>query len=188
MTVVPVAGTTHDITLSSGATKYGFMIAPGSFRSERVDDFAPRIATGTDSKTREGYWDSYSQSSVSEGVDQEEFLNINQVASTDGNVFTDIPLAIQLDSAWTTADASGSCTAPMIIDFGASKVIAGCSTAVRWSNDGTTWANWNSQILGGNAIWLHEHNNRLFVAAVLQAFTIVYCQLMLLLLPPILPL
>lgn len=40
MTIVPVAGTTHDITLSSGSTKYGFMIAPGSFRSERVDDFA----------------------------------------------------------------------------------------------------------------------------------------------------
>ena len=165
MTFTAIAGITHDITLASGATKYGFMIAPGSYRSERVDDFAPRIATGTDSKTREGYWDSFSQDSASEGVDQESFLNTNRIARSDGNIFTDLPQAIQLDSIWTTADASGSSTAPMIIDFGASKLVAGCSTAVRWSNDGTTWANWNSQILGGNAIWLHEHNTRLFVAA-----------------------
>ena len=164
MAVTPIAGVTHDITLASGATKYGFMIAPGSFRSERVDDFAPRIATGTDSKTREGYWDSYSQDSASEGIDQETFLNTNRIARSDGNIFTDLPQAIQLDSIWSTADASGSSTAPMIIDFGAAKVVSGCSTAVRWSSDGVTWVNWNSQILGGNVIWLHEHNDRLFVA------------------------
>ena len=170
MPVVPVAGTTHDITLSSGSTKYGFMIAPGSFRSERVDDFAPRIATGTDSKTREGYWDSYSQSSASEGVDQEEFLNINQIALSDGNVFTDIPLAIQLDSAWTTADVSGSCSAPMIIDFGPSYVVAGCGTSLRSSTDGTTWAG-HTQVdlnvgypLAASIRWIHEHNQHLYVA------------------------
>ena len=166
MAVTPIAGSTHDITLASGATKYGFMIAPGSYRTERVDDFAPRIATGTDSKTREGYWDSYSQSSASEGVDQEEFLNINQIASSDGNVFTDIPLALQLDSAWTTADAAGSSTAPMIIDFGASFVVAGCGTSLRRSTDGTTWSGHTTPpgALAASIVWMHEHNTFLFVA------------------------
>ena len=166
MAVTPIAGSTHDITLASGATKYGFMIAPGSYRTERVDDFAPRIATGTDSKTREGYWDSYSQSSASEGVDQEEFLNINQIASSDGNVFTDIPLALQLDSAWTTADAAGSSTAPMIIDFGASYVVAGCGTSLRRSTDGTTWSGHTTPpgALAASIVWMHEHNTFLFVA------------------------
>ena len=166
MAVTPIAGSTHDITLASGATKYGFMIAPGSYRTERVDDFAPRIATGTDSKTREGYWDSYSQSSASEGVDQEEFLNINQIALSDGNVFTDIPLALQLDSAWTTADATGSSTAPMIIDFGASYVVAGCGTSLRRSTDGTTWSGHTTPIgaLAASIVWMHEHNTFLFVA------------------------
>ena len=163
MAIIPIAGVTHDITLASGATKYGFMIAPGSFRSERVDDFAPRIATGTDSKTREGYWDSFSQDSSSEGVDQEVFLNGNRISKSDGNIFTDLPQAIQLDSIWATADAAGAATAPMIIDFGAAKVIAGCGTSVRYSNDGDTWAIWNDQLLGGNVVWVHEHNNRLFV-------------------------
>ena len=166
MAVTPIAGSTHDITLASGATKYGFMIAPGSYRTERVDDFAPRIATGTDSKTREGYWDSYSQSSASEGVDQEEFLNINQIASSDGNVFTDIPLALQLDSAWTTADASGSSTAPMIIDFGPSHVVAGCGTSLRRSTDGVTWSGHTTPggALAASIVWMHEHNTFLFVA------------------------
>ena len=166
MAVTPIAGSTHDITLASGATKYGFMIAPGSYRTERVDDFAPRIATGTDSKTREGYWDSYSQSSASEGVDQEEFLNINQISSSDGNVFTDIPLALQLDSAWTTADASGSSTAPMIIDFGPSHVVAGCGTSLRRSTDGITWSGHTtpSGALAASIVWMHEHNTFLFVA------------------------
>ncbi len=163
MAVTPIAGVTHDITLASGSSKYGFMIAPGTFRSERVDDFAPRIATGTDSKTREGYWDSYSQDSAAEGIDQETFLNTNRIAKSDGNIFTDLPQAIQLDSIWSTADASGSSTAPMIIDFGSAKVVSGCGTAVRWSSDGVTWVNWNSQILGGNVVWLHEHNDILFV-------------------------
>ena len=166
MAVTPIAGSTHDITLASGATKYGFMIAPGSYRTERVDDFAPRIATGTDSKTREGYWDSYSQSSASEGVDQEEFLNINQIALSDGNVFTDIPLALQLDSAWTTADASGSSTAPMIIDFGPSHVVAGCGTSLRRSTDGVTWSGHTTPggALAASIVWMHEHNTFLFVA------------------------
>ena len=166
MAVTPIAGSTHDITLASGATKYGFMIAPGSYRTERVDDFAPRIATGTDNKTREGYWDSYSQSSASEGVDQEEFLNINQIALSDGNVFTDIPLALQLDSAWTTADASGSSTAPMIIDFGPSHVVAGCGTSLRRSTDGVTWSGHTTPggALAASIVWMHEHNTFLFVA------------------------
>ena len=166
MCPVASAGVTHDITLASGSTKYGFMIAPGSYRTERVDDFAPRIATGTDSKTREGYWDSYSQSSASEGVDQEDFLNINQIAKSDGNVFTDLPTAIQLDSSWATADSAGSATAPMIIDFGTSFVVAGCGTSLRRSTDGTTWSNHTtpSGVLAASIVWLHEHNTFLFVA------------------------
>ena len=116
------AGVTHDITLASGSTKYGFMIQPGSYRSERIDDFAPRIATGTDSKTREGYWDSYTQSSASEGIDQNDFSNINKISKSDGNVFTDIPGSIQLDSSWATVDAGQVCTAPMIINFLSSQV------------------------------------------------------------------
>ena len=47
---MPSAGETHDITLKAGATTFGFMVAPGEYNTERVDDFAPRIATGTEAE------------------------------------------------------------------------------------------------------------------------------------------
>ncbi len=175
MTAIPIAGVTHDITLSSGTTKYGFMIAPGSYRSERVDDFAPRIATGTDSKTREGYWDSYSQESCSEGVDQAEFSNVNKINKSDGNVFTDLPLSAQLDSIWTTLDAAKVCTAPMIVDFTvtsslATMAVAGVGVKIRRTTSApyTSWSD-STSTLSSNSVWLHEHSyngtNFLFVAA-----------------------
>ena len=158
------AGVTHDITLASGSTKYGFMIQPGSYRSERIDDFAPRIATGTDSKTREGYWDSYTQASASEGIDQNDFSNINKISKSDGNVFTDIPGSIQLDSSWATVDAGQVCTAPMIINFLSSHAVAGVGTKIRRTADGVTWSN-SVTTLSANAVWLHQHGVYLFVAA-----------------------
>ena len=164
MAVTPIAGSTHDITLASGETKYGFMIAPGSYRTERVDDFAPRIATGTDTKTREGYWDSYSQESAAEGVDQAEFSNISKINKSDGNVFTDLPLAIQLDSIWTSLDANKVCTAPMIVDFtvtssSATMAVAAIGTKIRRTSASpyTTWTD-STTTLSSNCVWLHEHN------------------------------
>lgn len=175
MTIIPIAGTTHDITLASGTTKYGFMIAPGSYRTERVDDFAPRIATGTDTKTREGYWDSYSQDSAAEGIDQAEFSSITKINKSDGNVFTDLPLAIQMDSIWTVLDANKVCTAPMIIDFtvtssSATLAVAAIGTKIRRTSASpyTTWTD-STTTLSSNCVWLHEHTynatNYLFAAA-----------------------
>ena len=169
MTVTPIAGSTHDITLSSGSTKYGFMIAPGSFRSERVDDFAPRIATGTDTKTREGYWDSYQQSSAAEGIDQSSFLNVAKINRSNGNVFTDLPGSIQLDSIWTALDSSVISTAPMIIDFAAgavSCIVMAVGTRVRRSSASpyTSWSNHTGNAFLSNCVWLHQHNGYLFAA------------------------
>ena len=164
MAIVPVAGTTHDITLASGATKYGFMIAPGSYRTERVDDFAPRIATGTDSKTREGFWDSYSQEDAVDGVDQAEFASASRINQSDGNVFTDLPQAIQLDSIWTELDANKVCTAPMIVDFtvtssAATMAVAAVGTKIRRTSAApyTTWTD-STTTLSSNCVWLHEHS------------------------------
>ena len=169
MAVTPIAGSTHDITLSSGSTKYGFMIAPGSFRSERVDDFAPRIATGTDTKTREGYWDSYQQSSAAEGIDQSSFLNVAKINKSNGNVFTDLPGSIQLDSIWTALDSSVISTAPMIIDFAAgavSCIVMAVGTRVRRSSASpyTSWSNHTGSAFASNCVWLHQHNGYLFAA------------------------
>ncbi len=169
MAVTPIAGSTHDITLSSGSTKYGFMIAPGSFRSERVDDFAPRIATGTDTKTREGYWDSYQQSSAAEGIDQSSFLNVAKINRSNGNVFTDLPGSIQLDSIWTALDSSVISTAPMIIDFAAgavSCIVMAVGTRVRRSSASpyTSWSNHTGSAFASNCVWLHQHNGYLFAA------------------------
>ena len=169
MAVTPIAGSTHDITLSSGSTKYGFMIAPGSFRSERVDDFAPRIATGTDTKTREGYWDSYQQSSSAEGIDQSSFLNVAKINKSNGNVFTDLPGSIQLDSIWTALDSSVISTAPMIIDFAAgavSCIVMAVGTRVRRSSASpyTSWSNHTGSAFASNCVWLHQHNGYLFAA------------------------
>ena len=169
MAVTPIAGVTHDITLSSGSTKYGFMIAPGSFRSERVDDFAPRIATGTDTKTREGYWDSYQQSSSAEGIDQSSFLNVAKINKSNGNVFTDLPGSIQLDSIWTALDSSVISTAPMIIDFAAgavSCIVMAVGTRVRRSSASpyTSWSNHTGSAFASNCVWLHQHNGYLFAA------------------------
>lgn len=170
MTITPIAGTTHDITLSSQTTKYGFMIAPGSYRSERIDDFAPRIATGTDTKTREGYWDSYTQSSAAEGIDQSTFLNVAKLNKSDGNVFTDLPGAIQLDSIWSTLDSSVVSTAPMIVDFYVSGVLSclvmGVGTRVRRSSVSpyTSWSNSSGAAFLSNCVWLHQHNAYLFAA------------------------
>lgn len=169
MAVTPIAGVTHDITLSSGSTKYGFMIAPGSFRSERVDDFAPRIATGTDTKTREGYWDSYQQSSAAEGIDQSSFLNVAKINKSNGNVFTDLPGSIQLDSIWTALDSSVISTAPMIIDFAAgavSCIVMAVGTRVRRSSASpyTSWSNHTGSAFASNCVWLHQHNGYLFAA------------------------
>ncbi len=166
---IAIAGVTHDITISSGATKYGFMIVPGSFRSERVDDFAPRIATGTDSKTREGYWDSYTQSSSSEGIDQNTLVNLAKINRADGNVFTDLPGAIQLDSVWSTLDGSQVSTAPMIIDFTTSALslmVVAAGTRVRRSSVSpyTTWTNHSGSAFISNCVWLHSHNGFLFAA------------------------
>ena len=169
MAVTPIAGSTHDITLSSGSTKYGFMIAPGSFRSERVDDFAPRIATGTDTTTREGYWDSYQQSSSAEGIDQSSFLNVAKINKSNGNVFTDLPGSIQLDSIWTALDSSVISTAPMIIDFAAgavSCIVMAVGTRVRRSSASpyTSWSNHTGSAFASNCVWLHQHNGYLFAA------------------------
>ena len=169
MTITPIAGNTHDITLSSGTTKYGFMIAPGSYRSERIDDFAPRIATGTDTKTREGYWDSYTQASASEGIDQSTFLNVAKINKSDGNVFTDLPGSIQLDSIWTALDASQVSTAPMIVDFSVSAlalIVMAAGTRVRRSSVSpyTTWSDHSGSAFLSNCVWLHQHNGYLFAA------------------------
>lgn len=148
---------THHITLETGGTRYGFKIRPGSYRRERADDFAPRIATGNDPKTREGLWDSWAQTGASEGVDQLLVTNVNKVYRSDGNVFLNKDQAITLDAAWNSSDAGKTATAPMIIDYLTDLVLVGVGTKVRNYTVSTgLWAD-STTTLGANVVWLHRH-------------------------------
>lgn len=148
---------THHITLESGGTRYGFKIRPGSYRRERADDFAPRISTGNDPKTREGLWDSWAQNSAAEGIDQLLVTNVNKVYRSDGLVFLNKPEAIMLDAAWNSSDAGKVATAPMAIDFLTDTVLVGVGTKVRNYTVSTgLWAD-STTTLGANVVWLHRH-------------------------------
>ena len=160
---MPSAGETHDITLKSGATTFGFMVAPGEYNTERVDDFAPRIATGTEARVREGFWDAWSQTGITEGIDQLTFASDKRIYRSDGNIFPFVDEDITLHSAWNSTDASKVATAPMIVDFGASTVLAAIGTKVRRTTDDSTWTD-SSTTLGASAVWLHRHGSNVFAA------------------------
>jgi len=160
---MPTAGGSHDITLKSGATTFGFMVAPGEYNTERVDDFAPRIATGTEARVREGFWDAWSQTGMTEGIDQLTFASDKKVYRTDGNIFPFVDEDITLHSAWSATDSSKVSTAPMIVDFGASTVLAAIGTKVRRTTDDSTWTD-SSTTLGASAVWLHRHGSNVFAA------------------------
>ena len=160
---MPSAGETHDITLKAGATTFGFMVAPGEYNTERVDHFAPRIATGTEARVREGFWDAWSQTGITEGIDQLTFASDKRIYRSDGNIFPFADQDITLHSAWNSTDASKVATAPMIVDFGASTVLTAIGTKVRRTTDDSTWTD-SSTTLGASAVWLHRHGSNVFAA------------------------
>ena len=163
--MAPQAGVTHDITITFGGAVYGMMIRPGSLKEDRADEFAPRIATGTDPSLREGIWDAWSQTGAQEGIDQLTYSNRNKVYWSDGNVFLVKDQGIQLNSAWASSDASKSATAPQFVDFpgGTDYVAAGIGTKIRKYNVSTgAWSD-STTTLGASAVWLHRHGASLFV-------------------------
>ena len=160
---MPTAGGTHDITLQQGNTTFGFMVAPGEYNSERVHDFAPRIATGTEARVREGFWDAWSQTGMVEGIDQLTFASAQKIYHSDGNIFPFTNENITLHSAWTATDSSKVATAPMILDFGASTVLSAIGTKVRRTTDDSTWSD-STTTLGASAVWLHRHGSYVFAA------------------------
>jgi hypothetical protein len=139
------------------------MVAPGEYNTERVDDFAPRIATGTETRVREGFWDAWSQTGITEGIDQLTFSSAKRIYRSDGNIFPFVDQDITLHSAWNSTDASKVATAPMIVDFGASTVLAAIGTKVRRTTDDSTWTD-SSTTLGASAVWLHRHGSNVFAA------------------------
>lgn len=160
------AGTTHDVTFDHENTVVGFMIDPGSYRSERVDDFAPRISTGDDPAYRESFWNAWVQSNFTEGVDQTVFENRNRFYSSDGNIFASRPEGLQLNSAWNSSETSKAATAPQMIDFvaGSDFVITAIGTKIRRYNIGAaTWTD-STTTLGASAVWLHRHGAYVFAA------------------------
>ena len=163
----PVAGTTHDITLENTANKLGFMIAPGSYRIERVDDFAPRIAQGTEAALREGIWDVWAQSGIVEGIDQLQFSNPQKIYHSDGNVFPLRDGNTQLDSVWRESDPLKTPTAPTMPDFttgGTDYILIAIGTKVRRGNMTTgVWTD-STTTLGANCVWLHTHGGYVFAA------------------------
>lgn len=164
---MPTAGITHDITLQNAGTTHGFMIVPGSYRIERVDDFAPRIAQATESALREGIWDVWAQSGFVEGIDQYLFTNPQRIYWSDGNVFALRDGNTQLDAVWRESDAAVTLTAPTIIDFstgGTDYVVVGKGTKVRRGNLSTgVWTD-STTTLGANCVWLHAHGGFVFAA------------------------
>jgi len=160
---MPVSGETHHVTIEANGVKRGFMIDPGSYERQRADDFAPRIAVGTEPRVREGIWDAWSQTGAVEGIDQLTFSNAQKIYFTDGNIHMTKNETIALDAIWRSADASQNATAPQIIDFGLGHVVVGVGTRVRRFIIATQlWAQ-STTVLGADAKWLHRHGNRLFV-------------------------
>ena len=160
---MPTAGGTHDITLQQGNTTFGFMVSPGEYNSERVDDFAPRIATGTEARVREGFWDAWSQTGMTEGIDQLTFASAQKIYRSDGNIFPFTDESVTLHSAWNSTDGSKVATAPMILDFGASTVLSAIGTKIRRTTDDSTWSD-STTTLGASAVWLHRHGSYVFAA------------------------
>lgn len=164
---MPTAGVTHDVVFGQGDSSYGFMVVPGSYRVERADDFAPRIATGNEPSLREGIWDAWAMSGASEGIDQLTFVNRNRIYRSDGNVFLNRDQAMQLESAWVTSDASKTLTAPMSVDMTVSATdytVFAAATKIRRYNIGADTYTDSTTTLGANGLWLHVHNGTLYVA------------------------
>jgi len=165
----PAAGTNYDIVLtSSTGESQGYMIVPGSYRYERVDDFAPRIATSVAPTLREGIWDAYSQAGAMEGIDQLTLLNANKVYKSDGNVFLSRLEQVMLNSTWNSVAAATAATARMIADgtvSGTDYVVWGVATKVhRVAGTGFSSSAASTTTLGANVVWVHRHGAYFFAA------------------------
>ncbi len=160
------AGVNYDISLSAGGTEYGFKIKPGSYMRERVDDFAPRIATGNDPSLREGLWDVWAITGATAGIDQLNLVDRNRILWSDGNCFLSRDQRMMLQAAWTDTDLTKVATAPMTVDFstGSDFVAVAVGTKVRRYNIGAgTWTA-STTTMGASVVWLHRHGARVFAA------------------------
>jgi len=162
--MTPVAGTqspaTHHVTLATDTDTQGFMLVPGTYRGpERLNDFAPRIAAGSETALREDLWDIWSQDEAREGIDQYTFQNKNRIYRSDGNVFFGRKQAITLQAIAASSDAAKAATTPMLIESGTNIVLVGVGTKVRRYNvSGASWSD-STTTLGASAIWLHRHGS-----------------------------
>lgn len=166
----PVAGDNYDVTFQYGTSTVGYMVVPGSYAYERVDDFAPRIATGTAPTLREGIWDAFGQVGAPEGIDQILYTNPNRVYWSDGQMYLSKERGIQLNSKWNSSDAAQSATAPMIVDGtigGTDYVAFAVGTRVRRVS-GSAWTTWvahsGSGAFAANCVWLYRHGTNFFAA------------------------
>src|SRR3990167_6986935 len=162
--MTPVAGTqspaTHHVTLATDTDTQGFMLVPGTYRGpERLNDFAPRIAAGSETALREDLWDIWSQDEARGGIDQYTFQNKNRIYRSDGNVFFGRKQAITLQAIAASSDAAKAATTPMLIESGTNIVLVGVGTKVRRYNvSGASWSD-STTTLGASAIWLHRHGS-----------------------------
>ena len=164
MAVIPIAGRTHDITLSDGTSTYGFMIRQGADVQEKVNDFAPNIALGDDPKLAEGTWRAWTQFSFTGGIDQRLFEEPTRYYYSDGDIDAKRAGKVTLNAAWASSDASKAATSPQFLDFSTNRVFVGVGTKVRrYDTSGGSWSD-SSTTLATNVTFIHRHGTTAFAA------------------------
>ena len=148
---VTVDGVEYDIALErSTGERMGFMIVPHSDRRERVNDWAPAIATTGDLAYAEGVWRPWTQEDWSGGLGQEVWDSAEAARFLEAeNVETRISGKVMLATATTLSDPNFHGSRPT--DLGAKIYMAPeGSHAVRQYTSATPWwyVGWYAAVKG----------------------------------------
>lgn len=160
MTFTPTLDTHHLVTSRAG-TVFGWLVEPGTYRVQRANDFAPKIASGKPTHSDLDLWPTIDLEDWSHGLGQ-EFLRDDpaRFLDADGELETAIPGQVTLAAQWTASDASF--VAYAFRDYGNYMYAGGASSVRKYDPVANTWAD-SKTGLAAAVVAMHTCYNKLYV-------------------------